>query len=122
MYTAIWQAPSFGNSKSRHLVASICKLVRNEDEDLGARLAGSIAYHSAEDAADLIAAALVKTTAEAMSRCLIGDAEATVKNFLQVLEGDDRMCVWGLLWKSCGIFVGPGLLLKFVVVSFLCRI
>jgi len=43
---------------------------------------------SVVDAVDQLAAALVHTTASCMRRCLVGDAEAEVVRFLQVLDGN----------------------------------
>lgn len=76
-----------GRSNSTRVLARLLRLVRDEDDELGAVIASSVANSSSQVAADQVAAALVRTTAQAMSRCLIGDAEAVVLNFLQLLEG-----------------------------------
>jgi hypothetical protein len=76
-----------GGSNSTRVLARLLRLVRDENDELGTLIANSVANRSSQLAADQVAAALVRTTAQAMSRCLIGDAEAVVLNFLQVLEG-----------------------------------
>lgn len=62
--------------------------MKEEDEELGASIASSVSNNCVEEAADQIAAALVRATASSMSRCLIGEAEAAVVRFLQVLDGN----------------------------------
>jgi len=75
------------SSRSKRVLAKLCSLVRHEDEDLGMLIANSISSDSAEEAAEQVAAALVRTTASAMSRCLVGSSEAVVLGFLELLEG-----------------------------------
>jgi hypothetical protein len=62
-------------------------MLRNEDEELGIKAARSVADCSAQESADEISVALVRATASAMSRFLIGDQEATVLNFQRIFDG-----------------------------------
>lgn len=77
-----------GGINSNHVLAQLISLVRNEDEELGVMIAGSVVECCPEDSADEISVALVRATASAMSRCLIGDQEAVVLSFLQVFDGN----------------------------------
>jgi len=65
----------------------LCSLVKQEDEDLGVLITDSISNDSAQEAAEQMSAALVRTFASAMSRCSIGGSKAVVLSFLELLEG-----------------------------------
>jgi len=75
------------SSKSKSVLEMLCSLVKQEDEDLGVLITDSISNDSAQEAAEQMSAALVRTFASAMSRCSIGGSKAVVLSFLELLEG-----------------------------------
>jgi len=75
------------SSKSKRVLETLCSFVKQQDEDLGVLITDSISNDSAQEAAEQIAAALVRTFASAMSRCSIRGSKAVVLSFLELLEG-----------------------------------